>query len=98
MTPKTYQIAVLAFCMLWPLTTIAQTSTDDEYSVRFSQCMDASGGVTVNMLNCIADEAAIQDARLNTAYRDVGSELSEQRRKALLAVVSTLQQGAHWPK
>lgn len=47
--------------------------------------MGVSGSVTVNMLSCIADETAIQDVRLNTAYRDDRSELPEQRSEALIA-------------
>tara|TARA_B100000929_G_scaffold286196_1_gene270899 strand:- start:507 stop:908 length:402 start_codon:yes stop_codon:yes gene_type:complete len=82
---KVYQIVAFAFCLLLPLVATAQSSTDDEYSARYNKCMDASGGVTVNMLNCIADEIAAQDARLNTAYSDARSELSEERREALLA-------------
>ncbi|WP_084812763.1 lysozyme inhibitor LprI family protein [Halomonas sp. KX33721] len=82
---KVYQIVAFAFCVLLPLAATAQSSTDDEYSARYNKCMDASGGVTVNMLNCIADEIAAQDTRLNTAYSDARSELSEERREALLA-------------
>ena len=82
---KRRQAMALAACFLLPFVAIAQSSTEDEYTERFSKCMDASGGITVNMLNCIADEMAVQDTRLNTAYSDARSELSEQRREALLA-------------
>lgn len=57
---------------------------EQDYTGRYYQCMNASGGVTVNMLNCIADGMATQDARLNGAYSKARSELSEQRRDALL--------------
>ena len=70
---KVYQIVAFAFCVLLPLAATAQSSTDDEYSARYNKCMDASGGITVNMLNCIADEIAAQDTRLNTAYSDARS-------------------------
>ena len=79
------QALILAVGLLLSFMATAQSSTDDEYSARYNKCMDASGGVTVNMLNCIADEIAAQDARLNTAYSDARSELSEERREALLA-------------
>lgn len=82
---KIYQLVTFVFCVFLALTAAAQSSADDEYSARYSKCMDASGGVTVNMLNCIADEMVVQDARLNTAYSDARSELSEERREALLA-------------
>lgn len=82
---KYHQATALAFCFLFPLAAPAQSSTETDYTARYSKCMDASGGVTVEMLNCIAGEMATQDARLNTAYSDVRSELSEERREALLA-------------
>lgn len=85
MMQKIYQIVAITCFVLLPLTAAAQSNSDDEYTAHFSQCMDASDGITVNMLNCIADEMTVQDARLNTAYSDVRSELSEQRREALLA-------------
>lgn len=48
--------------------------------------MDKSGGVTVNMLNCIAAETKTQDARLNGAYSKVMKELKPERKKQLLEV------------
>ncbi|WP_158414212.1 MULTISPECIES: lysozyme inhibitor LprI family protein [unclassified Halomonas] len=62
----------------------AQSSTEDEYAARFGKCMDASGGVTVEILNCIADEIATQDALLNGAYSDARRDLSEERQQVLL--------------
>ncbi|WP_353047674.1 MULTISPECIES: lysozyme inhibitor LprI family protein [unclassified Halomonas] len=59
-----------ALCFLFPLAAPAQSSTEAEYTARYSKCMDASGGVTVEMLSCIAAEMAVQDARLNNAYSD----------------------------
>ena len=82
---KCQQATSLAFCFLFPLAAPAQSSTEAEYTACYSKCTDASGGVTVEMLNCIAAEMAVQDSRLNTAYSDVRSELFEERRKALLA-------------
>lgn len=57
---------------------------EEDYTGRYDQYMNASCGVTVNMINCIADEMATQDARLNGAYSKARSEFSEQRRDALL--------------
>lgn len=34
----------------------------------FGKCLEAPGGVTVEILSCIADEIATQDARLSGAY------------------------------
>ncbi len=85
MTMKKWQptIALAAFLAL-PIAAIAQSSTEDEYTGRFGKCMDASGGVTVEILNCIADEFATQDARLNGAYSDARRDLSEERQQVLL--------------
>lgn len=35
----------------------------------FTRCMDAAGGVTAAMLDCIGHETRLQDARLNAEYR-----------------------------
>lgn len=60
------------------------TSADDtELTRQFSICMDKSGGVTVEMLDCIAAETERQDLRLNKAYKDVMAELTPQRKKQL---------------
>ena len=52
-------------------------------SKQFSTCIDNSGGVTVEMLNCSAAEIELQDARLNKAYKEVMAQLSESRKKEL---------------
>lgn len=45
--------------------------------------MDKSGGVTVDMLDCIGTETKRQDARLNKAYKEVMPQLSPARKKEL---------------
>lgn len=50
---------------------------------QYSICMDRSGGVTVNMLDCIGAETTRQDARLNRAYKDVMVSLTPERKKQL---------------
>ncbi|MBZ5754895.1 lysozyme inhibitor LprI family protein [Pseudomonas sp. S5(2021)] len=44
-------------------------AADDGYSNTYTACMDESGGVTVNMLNCMGSETEQQDARLNQNYK-----------------------------
>ena len=56
------------------------------YSQRFSTCMNNSGGVTAEMLNCTGNEYTQQDARLNKAYKKLTSQLSAGRKKELLRV------------
>ena len=38
-----------------------------EFSKQYNNCMDNSGGVTVEMLDCIGAETKRQDIRLNNA-------------------------------
>lgn len=52
-------------------------------SKQFSACMDKSGGVTVNMLDCIASETKGQDAHLNKAYKEVMGQLTPARKEQL---------------
>lgn len=41
----------------------------DGYTNVYHRCMEAAGGVTSAMLECIDKETQVQDARLNRAYR-----------------------------
>lgn len=41
-----------------------------ELSNQHKQCMDNSGGVTINMRECNGDELKRQDKRLNKAYKE----------------------------
>ena len=45
--------------------------------------MDSSGGVTVDMMNCIGDETKRQDVLLNSAYKHVMNKSSPSRKKQL---------------
>lgn len=46
-------------------------SSGVKYSKAFSQCMDAAGGVTPRMRDCIETEHALWDKRLNAAYTSI---------------------------
>ncbi|MDO9625358.1 MAG: hypothetical protein Q7J46_15375 [Pseudomonas sp.] len=48
---------------------LGANATEDGYSATYTNCMDASGGVTMNMLNCMGGETQQQDARLNHSYK-----------------------------
>ncbi len=61
-------------------------SAEDFYSDGFSTCIGKSGGVTANMLNCIGEELATQDARLHSAYKKLAAGLTAERRRELVAV------------
>jgi uncharacterized protein YecT (DUF1311 family) len=55
-------------------------------SVAYSACMDASNGVTINMVECAVTETKLQDARLNAAYKKAIRTLTGQRGEALKLV------------
>ncbi|MNV50491.1 hypothetical protein D3C71_1425050 [compost metagenome] len=61
----------------------ACAAADDLYTSEYSSCIDDSGGVTVEILNCIAAEFGVQDARLNGAYKRLGSTLTPSRKTQL---------------
>lgn len=73
---------LVAGLTLFCLSQIA-SADDTGLTKQFSACMDKSGGVTVDMLNCIGAETKSQDARLNKAYKEVMSQLSPARKKQL---------------
>ena len=58
---------------------------DALYTKNYSTCVDKSGGVTLAMLDCIAAELKTQDARLNGAYKKLGTQLTPARKKQLQA-------------
>lgn len=49
----------------------------------YAQCVDRSGGVTSDMLDCIGAETRYQDKRLNTAYRALMATGSQQEQARL---------------
>ena len=77
MVLKKFLVTGLTLCCL------SQTAAADDVglSKQFSACMDKSGGVTVDMLDCIGAETKRQDARLNKAYKEVMHQLSPARKK-----------------
>jgi uncharacterized protein YecT (DUF1311 family) len=56
---------------------------DDGLTKQFGTCMDKSGGVTSEMLDCIGKETKLQDARLNKVYKELMPILSVTRKKEL---------------
>ena len=66
---------------LAPATVLMAEQT--RFSPEFGRCMDASGGVTMAMLECISAEHEKQDARLNAAYKKLMVTLTEERKNSL---------------
>ena len=58
-------------------------NADAELNPEFSSCMDQSGGVTVNMIDCIGQEHERQDVRLNRVYKTLMDTLPAARKTAL---------------
>jgi uncharacterized protein YecT (DUF1311 family) len=61
----------------------ASNGADSPYSKTYNDCMEKAEGVTVDMLDCSADELRRQDALLNTTYRKLMTSLSPQQREEL---------------
>ena len=70
----------LALAAAMPLVSHAQ---DSKLSKQFNACMDKSGGVTMDMIECIGSETQRQDVRLNKAYKAVMANQTPERKKQL---------------
>ncbi|MBB5209243.1 lysozyme inhibitor LprI family protein [Chiayiivirga flava] len=76
----------LAWLVVAALSAASVQARDTDYSAAYSACMDASGGVTASMIDCIGNEHALQDAALNAAYAALRAALPAERRTQLQAV------------
>lgn len=56
----------------------------DSYSATYHRCMEKSGGVTVEMLDCTDAEYKKQDARLNANYKKTMNMLRGNAKQDLL--------------
>lgn len=61
----------------------AASAHENGLSKPYAACMDKSGGVTMDMIECITAEYQRQDARLNNTYKAVMAELPPPRKKQL---------------
>jgi uncharacterized protein YecT (DUF1311 family) len=61
----------------------AHSAEKSEYSKTYTECMEKSGGVTVNMRECADAEITLQDTRLNKAYRELMKATSAKRQTQL---------------
>ena len=82
------KVMIICLAVLWNGQLLAETDkaeTDEGLSKEYSDCMDkAVNGPWRDMLQCDGEELDRQDARLNDAYKKLMSELSPDRKKALL--------------
>lgn len=65
-------------------TALAASAQDAALSPQYASCMDKSGGVTMNMIDCIVAETSRQDARLNRVYKKAMGTLESPERKKQL--------------
>ena len=66
------------------LSTPALAAAESEMTQEYLTCMDKSGGVTAEMVECTSDEKTRQDAQLNDNYKKLMSKISAKRKKGLL--------------
>ncbi len=58
-------------------------ATEPNKNVTFNACIDKSGGVTSDMLNCISAEYGRVDKQLNASYKRLMAVLSPDLKKRL---------------
>lgn len=75
------RLLLAAFCAL--LVSSPAVADEELYTAQYSACMDKSDGTTFSIMDCISEELAIQDTRLNTAYKKLRAELSDERKTQL---------------
>lgn len=78
---KTFTTGCVAVALA--CTALAASAQDAALSPQFASCMDKSGGVTMDMIDCIVAETSRQDARLNRVYKAAMGSLSAERKKQL---------------
>lgn len=63
----------------------ATMADEPQYSAAFTACVEKSGGVTVEMLDCSNAEHELQDKKLNDTYKALMAVLSKKDVEALRA-------------
>lgn len=72
----------LLSCML-ACPSFAIGMTFQSYSKDYSICIEKSGGVTSEMLDCSASELSRQDKKLNAVYKTLMQKATDQKKAAL---------------
>ena len=81
---RNYFVATALFAVILAGAANAETAPDSvQYSKTFTSCMDKSGGVTVEMIDCMNAELVRQDAKLNAEYTLLMGSLSAERKTQL---------------
>lgn len=71
---------VLAVLLIGAAAAVAE---EENLSQTYYDCMEKSGGVTQNMLNCIHAETERQDDRLNAVYKKLMANLKKAQQERL---------------
>lgn len=71
---------VLAVLLIGAAAAVAE---EENLSQTYYDCMEKSGGVTQNMLNCIHAETERQDDRLNAVYKKLMANLRKAQQERL---------------
>ena len=81
---RNHMVAVVWFALIVAGNANAETASGSaQYSKTFTSCMDKSGGVTVEMIDCMNAELVRQDAKLNAEYTLLMGSLSAERKTQL---------------
>lgn len=81
------RLSLLAFFVCFGSVAHAQT-TPSLYSKQFQSCLDKSGGGS-GSYDCMSKEMAIQDKKLNDAYKKLTASITPERKKLLLTAQRT---------
>lgn len=81
---KLFTIAAVGLTLTCLLNVRAQDEKSIGLSREYDVCMDKSGGVTANMLDCIGAETKRQDVRLNKIYKEVMAQMDDGGKKRLI--------------
>lgn len=72
---------LISACLV--LSALSRAQAEERTSSDYAACLDKSGGVTPAMEDCIREELARQDRRLNGAYKTLMDSLPEKRKAEL---------------
>ncbi|WP_157182167.1 lysozyme inhibitor LprI family protein [Methylobacterium sp. WSM2598] len=76
-------IALLACVLLLPGASFGAQEGEHLNTPNYSECMEKSGGVTSEMLDCGSAEADRQDKKLNAIYKQLMDRASEKQKSEL---------------
>ncbi len=77
---------VLGLLLVSALVPTSSRAAEPAPSPALEACLDKAAGVTTEMVNCIGAEIAVQDKRLNAAYKQAMAKQTPARQKELQGV------------